>query len=66
MILVTLIEKGLGSARVTTRAKTLEVLSEIVGADTFEPIITELKNFVLHKQTKLASAVVNAVTEIVR
>lgn len=66
MILASLIEKGLGSSRAGTRIKTLEILFEIIAADTAEPVITELGNFTLNKQIKLACAAVNAVTDIIR
>jgi cytoskeleton-associated protein 5 len=66
MIISTLIEKGLGSTRVGTRGKTLEILIEMVSADCAEPVIAELGNFGSNKQAKLASSAINAVTEVLR
>jgi len=66
MILTTLIEKGIGSTRPGTRAKALEILMEMVSADAADPVIAELGTFVTSKQSKLASAAVNAIVEILR
>jgi cytoskeleton-associated protein 5 len=66
LVLSTIIEKGLGAARVTTRTKAVEVLLEFVAADVAEPVIMELGTFINHKQPKLVAASINVITEIVR
>lgn len=65
-MLSTLIEKGLGAARVGTKTRAVEILLEFVAIDAAEPVITELGVFLSHKQPKLVAATVNAMTEIVK
>jgi hypothetical protein len=60
------IEKGLSAARAGTRQKTLDLLMILVEIDTAEPVVTDLLTFLNHKQPKLVSSVLNALTQLIK
>ena len=64
LIVANLIEKGLGAARGGTKAKTLEILLELVAANCRLSIISESGGFIGHKHPKSVAASI-AITEII-
>ncbi|KAJ9059677.1 hypothetical protein DSO57_1038959 [Entomophthora muscae] len=60
-----LVQKGLGSARVGTRTKSMEILLKLVEVDVGEPVIDLIVNEFGNKQPKIAAACVMALKSIV-
>ena len=61
-----IIEKGLGSSRLSTRNGAQDALLNFVYIDHPDPVLEELVLFFEHKQSKISSSVLSVSSEILR